>query len=434
MNPFAIVFLVANAIGLFCLPRRWAPLPLVIGACYMTLGQGLEIGPFTFTIIRILLATGLARVLIRRERVAGGMNSLDWMILIWAGWALLSSFFHKDSSAALIFRLGFVYNACGIYFLLRVFCKCFEDVVGLCRIIAILLIPLAFEMLLEKVTAYNLFSIFSGVPEHPAIREGRIRAQGPFAHSILAGTVGAVCLPLMIVIWQKWRKTSFLGTISCLLMIIASSSSGPIISGVSAITALFMWRYRTKMRLVTWIAIFSYISLDFIMKAPAYYLMGRVDLVGGSGGWHRARLIESAFQHLQEWWLAGTDYTRHWMPTGVSWSTEQTDITNYYIKMGVIGGLPLMLLFIIILIKGFSYIGETIKDAKDVQIRSKFILWAISASLFTHAMTFLSVSYFDQSFLFIYLTLAMIGSAAHMGVKDGTMNRYENGYSKACVK
>ncbi len=411
MNSYSIAFILVNAAVLFLLPRRWAPLPLLVGACYMTLGQGVQIGPFSFTVIRMLIAVGLVRLIIRGERRAGGMNSMDWLMLVWAGWALVSSVFHKDPSEALVFRLGLAYNTCGIYFLLRIFCQSLDDVVRLCRVMVILLIPLAVEMLYEKLTVHNLFSALGGIAESPAIREGRIRAQGPFAHSILAGTIGAVSLPLIIGIWHQHRKTAIAGIVACLVMVVASASSGPIMSAIAAIGALWMWRYRYQMRLVRWLAVFGYLTLDLVMKAPAYFLIARIDLTGGSTGWHRARLIESAFQHLHEWWLAGTDYTRHWMPTGVSWSQDYTDITNHYLHMGVIGGLPLMLLFIAILVKGFSFVGQTLRNTVDLPPQSRFMVWALGASLFAHAATFISVSYFDQSFVFLYLTLAVIGSA-----------------------
>jgi len=98
-----------------------------------------------------------------------------------------------------------------------------------------------------------------------------------------------------------------------------------------------------------------------VMKAPPYYLMARVDLSGGSTGWHRARLIESSMEHLGEWWFAGTDYTRHWMPTGVYFSPNHVDITNHYLAMGVLGGLPLLFLFVLLLVKGFSIVGHSVR-------------------------------------------------------------------------
>ncbi len=48
MNSIAVAFVLINAIALVLLPRRSAPFPLLVGACYMTLGSGVEIGPFHF--------------------------------------------------------------------------------------------------------------------------------------------------------------------------------------------------------------------------------------------------------------------------------------------------------------------------------------------------------------------------------------------------
>jgi hypothetical protein len=357
-----------------------------------------------------LIAFGVIRVLVRGERLAGKMNGMDHVMLAWAAWALMSSAFHKDPSSALIFRLGLVYNTCGIYFLLRIFSRSIDDVFTLAKVTAILLIPVAAEMVYETIAFHNLFSIFGGVPEIPQVREGRIRSFGPFTHPILAGTVGAACLPLMVGLWNKNFKMALAGIAACLVMIVASGSSGPVMSLIAAIGALFMWRYRMHMRLFRWLTVFAYILLDVIMIAPAYYVIWRFDVAGGSTGYHRAALIESAFKHLDEWWLAGTDFTRHWMPTGVSWSPDHTDITNHYLALGVLGGLPLMLIFIAVLAKGFSFVGQKVKDAVNEPFGDRFMMWAVGAALFAHTVTCISVSYFDQSFLFLYLTLAMTGA------------------------
>lgn len=409
MNSVATVFLLINGTMLVLLPIRWAPFPLLVGACYIPLSSGLELGSLHFPIIRILILVGIVRVVIRGERVFGGLNGLDGLMLAWSAWVLLSSIFHKEPGETFKFGLGFVYNACGVYFLLRIFCQSVDDVVRLCRFTAILLVPLAIEMLYEKLSLHNLFSVLDGVSETPAIREGRVRAQGPFAHPIIAGTIGAVCLPLVGSLWRQHRKEGGIGIGACLVIIFASASSGPIMSAIAAVGALLMWRYRYYMRLMRWLTVFGYVLLAIFMNAPAYYIMARIDFVGGSSGYHRADLIRSAIEHLPEWWLGGTDYTRHWMATGVSWSPDHTDITNHYLQMGVTGGILLMLLFIAIMAKGFSFVGRTLRTAELSQ-QSRFICWALGASLFAHATTFLSVSYFDQSFVFIYLTLGAISS------------------------
>jgi hypothetical protein len=409
MNPLALSVILLNAVALLVLPRRWAPLPLLAGTCYMTLGQGIDVGPLSFTALRILVAVGVLRVVLRGERWSGGLNGLDWLMVMWSVWAIASSPFHQEEGA-LTFRFGLVYNAAGIYFLLRVFCTSLDDVKLLCRMTAFVLIPVAVEMLYERIAFHNLFSVFGGVPDVPQLREGKIRAFGPFSHPILAGTVGAVCLPLMAGLWHQQRRTAILGIAVCVSIVLSSASSGPFMSAVFAVAALWMWRFREHMRQLRWAAVCLYLLLNTFMKVPAYYLIARIDVVGGSTGYHRARLIESALEHLGEWWMVGTDYTRHWMPTGVSWSPNHTDITNHYLYMGVLAGLPLMLLFISVLARAFSYVGQALRRDPNAPVDHQFFAWALGSALFAHAATCVSVSYFDQSFLFLYLVLAAIAS------------------------
>lgn len=392
------------------LPRHWAPLPLLVGACYMTLAQGIELGAFSFPVLRMLIVVGVLRVVIRGERVPGGLIGLDWLMVAGVMWMLASSMFHKDPGGMFVNNLGMALNNLGIYFLVRIACQDREDVVRLAGYTAFLLVPVALEMIVEHLIVRNLFATLGGVPPVPGIREGRLRAQGPFAHAILAGTVGAVTLPLMAGLWHEHRKRALLGMAACVVMVLACSSSGPIMSFLAGIVGLVMWRWRHRMRAVRWLLVLGYIALDIVMKAPAYYIIGRIDIVGGSTGWHRAALIESGLAHLHEWWLAGTDFTRHWMPTGVSWSNDHTDITNHYLALGVRGGLPLMLLFIALLVKAYSYIGQTLEAQSERPGEELFMIWALGAGLFAHTVTMISVSYFDQSFMFLYLTLGIIGS------------------------
>ena len=412
MNNIALIFVAVNVFALLTIRREWAPLPFLIVSCYMTLGQAVEFGPLTFFASRILIATGFLRIIIKRERLPNGLNSFDWLLLAWGVWALLSVIFHKDPSAMAITRLGLIYDTIGLYLLLRILCPKIDDMVRLCRVIAIIFVPIAIEMLIEKATARNFFTFLGGVPETPAIRNGNVRAQGPFRHAILAGTVGAVNLPLMISLWHRYRVTAIIGIAACATMCYASASSGPVVSALTGMGGMWMWRYRLKLRFgyCLGLAILGYLFLDLVMNAPAYYLVARIDITGGSTGWHRAKLIQSAFEHLGEWWLYGTDYTRHWMPSGVAWSENHTDITNQYIKQGVLGGLPLMFLFVALLLKGYFVLDQKIRKEPYLEIEQNFMLWAIGAALLAHTATLVSVTYFDQSKIFFYIILAAIGS------------------------
>lgn len=431
LNALGLAILIPSMIAILIVPRKWASVPLLLVTCYMVLSQGIQIGGLNFFAIRLVILAGLARVVLRGERISHGLNGMDWLMLLWAASALFSCAFHADPVAALIYNSGLVFNACGVYFLLRVFCRSFDEVMLLCRIVVVLLIPVALEMVYEKIAASNAFSMLGGVPIAPNIREGNIRAQGPFAHAILAGTVGAVFLPIAIGLWHRYRRSALIGIVACLTMVIASRSSGPAASAITAVVAILMWRIRYHMKAVRWAGVACYLVLTATMKVPPYYLLARMDLSGGSTGYHRARLIESSIDHLGEWWFAGTDFTRHWMVTGVSWSPNHTDITNHYLMMGVLGGLPLMVLFIMILICGFSIVGKAIrKDAPPLR-DNHFFVWSLGASLFAHAATCISVSYFDQSFVFLYITIAAIASLqSYLGLRQKRILRSHRRFAK----
>lgn len=425
MSPLAIAFVLLNSLALLALPRRWAVVPFLIGACYMTLGQGVNLGPFSFSTVRLLIAVGAVRLALRGERFSGGLNGMDKMLLAWGAWAVFSSAFHAVTSEGnpLVFRMGLVYNVLGIYFLLRVFVRDIEDVKHLIKVSAFVLVPVALEMIQERITGKNLFAVFGGVSEHVVIRKGGLRAQGPFAHPILAGTVGAVMFPLMAGLYTSKLRAACIGMVACIVMVFTSGSSGPLMSLVFGIIAIGLWKWRHLTRQIRISLVVGYVLLDIVMKAPAYYLIARIDLTGSSTGWHRARLIEVGISHLSEWWLAGTDHTRHWMPTGVSWSPEHTDITNYFLKMGVIGGLPLMLLLIAAISLGFRYVGQSVKEADDQPWDEQFLHWCLGAGLITQAATCISVSYFDQSYIFLYINLAIV-SVLHAANADSATVEY----------
>ena len=146
------------------------------------------------------------------RRINGDLNQLDLFMLAWATVALCSSFFRFEVDDTLIVRIGLVYNTCGAYFLVRVFSVSIDDLKGLDRMIAIILIPIAIEMIYEQLNSHNIFSVLGGVPFNPALRDGNIRAQGPFGHSILAGTVGGFA-SFMVGIWQHRKASRFEGSL-----------------------------------------------------------------------------------------------------------------------------------------------------------------------------------------------------------------------------
>jgi len=411
MNPLAALFFLICAVALFAVPRKWAPVVLLTGCCYMTMGQGINLGGINLPIYRMLLLAGVVRVKVKGERIEGGFNTIDKLVIAWGAWVFLASFFHEWSpGSGPVYAAGYIFNLATVYFLMRIWCSDLHEVTGILVVLAFLLAPIALEMVAEKITKINQFSVFGGVPHEVAIREGKYRAQGPFRHAILAGTVGANCIPLFIGIWKRHRLAGMVGIASGLCMTMASASSGPVMSAMAGLGAVIMWKFKDLTKLARYTAVAGYFAFGLLTGEPGYYIMKRIDISGGSTGYHRARLIESAFENFGEWWLFGTDYTRHWMATGVSFSPNHADITNYYLVFGVTGGLIAMMLVIAVLIVAFRWVGTVYRAHFEDAPTDAFMIWCLGAGLFAHATTSISVSYFDQSLVFFWMNVAIISS------------------------
>ena len=69
-----------------------------------------------------------------------------------------------------------------------------------------------------------------------------------------------------------------------------------------------------------------------------------------------------------------------------------------------------MLLLIAGFVVAFRYVGVLLRLREESPFADQFLVWSLGAMLFAHTATCISVSYFDQSITFLYLTLAAIGS------------------------
>lgn len=411
MNPLALLFFLGCATALITVPRKWAPVPLLLGCTYMTFGQGIELGSVSLPIYRMLLLVGVIRVISKGESIPGGFNRIDKLMVAWGGWVIFASLFHDPERAGPIYACGVVFNQSLIYFLIRIWCTDLEEVSDVIGVLALLMVPIAVEMTLEKFTGRNNFAIFGGVPDNVLIREGKLRAQGPFRHPILAGTVGATCIPLFVGILNRHRTVAMIGIAAAVVVVVTSASSGPVMSLLAGAFALGLWFVKYHVKTLRRCAVLLYVLLMFVMKQPPYFLISRIDISGGSTGWHRSFLIQQTIAYLPEWWLFGTDFTRHWMPNqGFASDPNHTDITNYYIGFGVEGGLLAMLLVMGMMAVAFRWVGQIHDERLAAQPEQSFMIWCLGACLFSHAVTSVSVAYFDQSMLYFWLSVAVISS------------------------
>jgi hypothetical protein len=408
VNPVFYLLVAALIVVQFKLPRRFAFAPLLIAACHFQFVPVLQLGA-NFDTAKLVILAGLIRASRENLLVWTAKQPLDLLVALWAGWLLISGFAHDPPDHnPITIRLSQIYGTVGTYLYARAFLRNPEDYLAYIKCLALVITPLALLALYEKITLFNTYWLLGSGNSGVTIREGRVRAAGAFAHPILLGAFAATSLVLLAPLYRRHKRLCLMGGVAAFLTVFSSASSGPIVTLFLGLAGLAFWQWRRSVGLVRTLAIVMIIGLHLVMQAPVWYLMARIDLAGGSTGWHRAELITAALAHLGEWWLTGTDYTRHWIAYGIEWSPNHTDITNYYLSMGVTGGLPLMILFILMLIKSFQLLGRRMLALRRAKDDLEFVLWSVGAALFAHCFMFLSVAYFDQSYVPLMLVIGAV--------------------------
>lgn len=412
LHPLAIAGVLLLSLAALVLSRRHALAPLLVAATAMPMSQRLVLGGVDFTLLRLLLLAYFIRVLIRAEWRGFVWNPMDTLVILWTVSGTIIMTIHFGTTGALINRLGWSYDILLGYFVTRSIIQEWDDIVGLARFAAVLSVPVAGAFVFEWMTRYNMFAIFGGVPFETGIREGRLRCQGPFAHPILAGTFWAAMMPLM---WTavregRWsRRLVYVGTVASLLIVASTASSTPVASALVALVGGFMFAFRHRRRQI-WITIlFVTALLHFVlMDNPVWHLMARLDITGGSTGWHRFVIFDTFIQNFSDWFLTGESNPEKWR-----W--QMRDITNQYVLEGLRGGLLTLVFFVLVLVHGFRNVGKGLAatsdssetDYKSVQWRA----WVAGTALFVHVVTFFGVSYFGQMIILQYLQFAIAAAA-----------------------
>ena len=439
----ALVILVILQVAL---PKKWAFVPLVVAVFHL---GNVELLP-NLTPCRTLIVVGLVRGIIGGFWPGGGLKAADKTVIVFCVIALIVSVAPRlDVASPFTQNVGLILNVGGTYLFGRMY---LTDNTALQRFgvaVSIIMVPLALLLTVELTSRKNLYWPLGAHHSQAVMRDGKVRAQGPFKHAILAGTAGATTVPLCLLLWRRRRKIAIIGAGAGSLITFCSTSSGPLSSLAIGVAAILLWNVRGHMQNIRRIGTVMLIGMHLMSTRGVWYLMARIDLVGGSTGFHRAKLIDNAFDDFGLWWLHGTDYTRNWMFSGVTWSDRHTDLTNYYIHLGVIGGVWLIICLIALLTFGYKsvgkgmiaadqlnyYAGDPKESERSLEENAEpFMFWCVGATLFSHTITFLSVSYFDQMFVMFYLVIALVvgnTQAAEEELVEEESYIDEEGYAEA---
>ena len=408
VHPIGLAVLGILALATCIVHRRYMLLPLLVLACVVPQGQRIVIASLDFNFVRLLLLVGIARVVALGEWTHLKPKPLDRIVVAWAMIGAIGYVLQVGDFGAIVYRLGLGFDILGMYFMCRVAFRDWRDVDIAITGFALMACFSFFFFIVEKRTGRNPFAIMGGVPEFTGMREGKLRTQGPFVHAILAGCFWALLLPMVASkVLSKRRSQRILGvmgSLAILSIVMCCASSTPlIVLGCNGLGAT-IYRFRRHMRLIRWVTGVGLVSLHFYMKQPVWHLIARIDVVGGSTGWHRYKLIQSSIDNFSEWWLCGIPSTAHW-------GYFMFDVTNQYVLEGVRAGIVAVIAFVWVLVYAFKHVGETWPLVGRNPYLS-LLSWSLGVSIFSHVNVFLavSISHSAQSLLALLFVLAAISA------------------------
>jgi hypothetical protein len=404
MTPIGLAAMVMASILILALPRKWAIVPLLLFTFFVPLGEQFNVGGLHLFALRIVILCGCVRFLAKppiRPALAGGFTGIDKIFLAWALCRATAFVLLYHVGGAVVNQLGFLWDVLGGYFLIRCLIRNVDDIRRVAKVFVVIAVVMAGCMVYEHYKLTNVFALLMGGQIVPDIRYGKVRCRGVFQQEIIASTFGGTLVPFFICLWTAWKQrlAAVIGLAASIIITVTASSSTGIAAAGIGIGALCLWPMRNYTRHIRWGLVLMILGLAAVMKAPVWFLLARVDLVGGSAGWDRANLIDQCVRHFGSWWLVGT-------ADNDKWGFFTWDLCNQFVAEAVQGGLGTLILYFALIKRSFRRVGQARRNTRSRS--QQWLLWTIGCILCGHIAGFFGISYFDQMKDWWFVTLAMI--------------------------
>jgi len=406
LHPAVLVAMLLAIVLFFVLPRKYVIVPVLAAMFLIPFGQQFYVAGIHLFVSRILILVAFARALVskvpkQKSSYAGGWTSIDTAFTYYVVISAAATMVQYPDFGALVNQIGYLWDYLIGYLLLRSLIRDEKDIFLAIKCFAGLMVLLAAAMIVEQMKAVNVFGLLGGVRAVPEVREGKIRSQAVFQHSLTAGTFGATAIPLFCLLWKngKAKLMSAVGLVAATVMTITTQASTSLLTYAAGIVGVLLWPMRKKMKMVRTGLLVVLIGLHLVMKAPVWFLIARIDLTGSSSSYQRAELIDQFVNHFSNWWLIGTK-------DAATWGWDMWDSQNMFVSVGETGGLAAFVFFILVISRSFARLGDTRKRAKDK--KQEWFLWFLGAAMFANVVAFFGVNYYDQSRIGWFALVAMV--------------------------
>ena len=208
VHPLVLVWMLVAIVLILTLPRWKAITPLLLTFFTVPIGQVVVLGSLHFTVMRILILVGLARMISfggsSKDKFGGGFNGVDWMVALWTVTAMVMVSLQWMEMQAVIHNIGDFLDALGGYLVIRFL---IPDGLAVRRTIKTLAVICAINgvcMINEKISHINVFGLLGGIPLAVTVRDGHIRSGGVLG-CLYAGAFAGVLIPLFLWMWTDGK-------------------------------------------------------------------------------------------------------------------------------------------------------------------------------------------------------------------------------------
>lgn len=407
-----LLFLFSLSIAIFSVKKENVIVPLVVAMCFLPADIAIIIGPLHFYAVRVIGLLALLRIYSSFKNQNLTFNTIDKLFI---SYNLLGAFIYviasQNTSGAFIYVSGTLVDSIVLYIVLRHTIQSKENMLTVTKTFCYCVLVLLPFIIFEYFSAQNIFSILGR--DGISIRDGEIRAAGTFSHSILFGSFAAALVPILWGGYKHKKNNALLFSIACCVFFVySSSSSGPIVVLAASIFFLIFFKWKQYSSDLAWLILFAATFIHLVRESPIWHFFYvRISIKASSTGYHRYLLTEAAVKEFWNWWLLGYgDIGPQWHETYWPWTHATfTDVTNHYLLVGVRGGFFAMLLFIILCFKTIKVLGSY--AISQTNKKDQWVWWGFTVMMITHCISFLSVAYFGQITMLLYLTIAVAAYA-----------------------
>jgi hypothetical protein len=407
------VGLLAAALVLLIKPRHGLLIYFITLLCYPSYLRIIVLG-CTVSTGRLVVAALLIRCLLDEQLRRGfRWTKLDTLIIVAdAVYMLALSYsFGNAFIAGIKLQSGTMVDTTFAYFAVRLIINNRDVLVNVVKIVSIVLVIMAFLGAIEAATKRSPYigllkysfnadrpmfanKLEARLAEGQDERFGFFRAQGPHDHPIIFGTSFAVLLPLVwkLFCYTRWKRFRIPICGAIVAGGASSVSSTPFTGLFAALAGLAFERLERWGKHFVVLAVLMCLFVEFYnQKHHFYYIFfAKMSFLGGDA-FFRGVLIDTAFKHLPEYWLAG--YGNRDPGWGLEISDyEYTDLVVRFVFLMVMYGVFGLLAYMAIV---FNLLFSLVrKYRRSVETFDRNICWALIVSVLVTLVVDLGVTPF----------------------------------------